>query len=262
MLILAAILIPAIGGIAVTLLSVDDRTRNVLYAGAAILTDLAAVCAMRSGGEVCIARISDNVGLTFRPDTLGNCFLVVVLLLFTFVLFYAFEYMTMEERQPLFYMFYLCTMGAMIAECFAVNLVTMYLSFEFMTLMSMPLVLHERTKEAVAAGLKYLFYSIAGAMMGLFAVFFIYHFAAQPGYFAYGGFLDAAKIAGQEQLLLASVLAGIVGFGAKAGMYPMHGWLPTAHPIAPAPASAILSAMIAKGGVLAVIRLVYFSAGV
>ena len=44
-------------------------------------------------------------------------------------------------------------------------------------------------------------------------------------------------------------------------MYPLHGWLPTAHPIAPAPASALLSAMIAKGGVLAVIRLVYFAVG-
>ena len=98
-------------------------------------------------------------------------------------------------------------------------------------------------------------------MMGLLAIFFIYHFAADPGLFVYGGFLDPAKYSGAENILYAAVLAGIVGFGAKAGMYPLHGWLPTAHPIAPAPASALLSAMIAKGGVLAVIRLVYFSAG-
>ena len=152
-------------------------------------------------------------------------------------------------------------MGALIAECFAGNLVTMYLCFEFLTLTSMPLVLHERSREAIAAGLKYLFYSVAGAMMGLLAIFFVYHFAADPGQFVYGGFLDPSKYAGVENILFAAVLAGIVGFGAKAGMYPMHGWLPTAHPIAPAPASALLSAMIAKGGVLAVIRLVYFAAG-
>ena len=57
------------------------------------------------------------------------------------------------------------------------------------------------------------------------------------------------------------IFLGIVGFGAKAGMYPLHGWLPTAHPVAPAPASAVLSGIIAKAGVLAILRLLYFSVG-
>ena len=214
-----------------------------------------------SGETLRLSELSEGVAIIFRADTLGRCFLAVTILLYTSVLFYSFEYMKMEERIPTFYAFYLISMGALIAECFAGNLVTMYLSFEFLTLTSMPLVLHERTKEAVAAGLKYLFYSVAGAMMGLLAIFFVYHFAGNPELFVYGGFLDPSKYTGAETVLLAAVLAGIVGFGAKAGMYPLHGWLPTAHPIAPAPASALLSAMIAKGGVLAVVRLVYFSVG-
>ena len=53
----------------------------------------------------------------------------------------------------------------------------------------------------------------------------------------------------------------ILGFGVKAGMFPMHGWLPTAHPVAPAPASAVLSGVIVKCGVLGVIRTVYFLFG-
>ena len=53
----------------------------------------------------------------------------------------------------------------------------------------------------------------------------------------------------------------IVGFGTKAGMFPMHGWLPTAHPVAPAPASAVLSGVITKAGVLGIIRSVYYVAG-
>jgi multicomponent Na+:H+ antiporter subunit D len=57
------------------------------------------------------------------------------------------------------------------------------------------------------------------------------------------------------------ILVGIIGFGTKAGMYPMHGWLPTAHPIAPAPASALLSGIITKAGVIAIIRLVYYCVG-
>lgn len=261
MLMFAAIMIPAIGGIAVSAAPLSGRMRNILYACCMILTDIVAIAAAAGDAPLVLAQLSEGVELVFKADLMGRCFLGVTLLLYTCVLFYSFEYMKMEERQPLFFAFYFISMGALIAECLAGNLVTMYLSFEFLTLSSMPLVLHERTKEAVAAGLKYLFYSIAGAMMGLLAIFFIYHFAADPSAFVYGGFLDASRTAGNEMLLYAVVLIGIVGFGAKAGMYPLHGWLPTAHPIAPAPASALLSAMIAKGGVLAVIRLVYFSVG-
>ena len=261
MLMIAAILLPAVLGIVISAVPAADRTRKILYALSVVLTDITAILAAMGNEAVQLGELSEGVGIVCRADTLGRCFLAVTILLYTAVLFYSFEYMKMEERIPSFYAFFLISMAALIAECFAGNLVTMYLSFEFLTLTSMPLVLHERTREAVAAGLKYLFYSVAGAMMGLLAIFFIYHFAADPGLFVYGGFLDPAKYSGAENILYAAVLAGIVGFGAKAGMYPMHGWLPTAHPIAPAPASALLSAMIAKGGVLAVIRLVYFSAG-
>ena len=175
-----------------------------------LLTDIAAVFAAMSGGTLRLSELSEGVAIIFRADTLGRCFLAVTILLYTCVLFYSFEYMKMEERIPTFYAFYLISMGALIAECFAGNLVTMYLSFEFLTLTSMPLVLHERTKEAVAAGLKYLFYSVAGAMMGLLAIFFVYHVAKNPELFVYGGFMDPSKYTGEETVLLAAVLAGTV----------------------------------------------------
>ena len=53
----------------------------------------------------------------------------------------------------------------------------------------------------------------------------------------------------------------MIGFGGKAGMFPLHGWLPTAHPVAPSPASAVLSGIITKGGVLAIIRVAYYLFG-
>lgn len=53
----------------------------------------------------------------------------------------------------------------------------------------------------------------------------------------------------------------LMGFGVKAGLFPMQGWLPTAHPVAPAPASAVLSGIIVKSGVLGIIRVVYFIFG-
>ncbi len=53
----------------------------------------------------------------------------------------------------------------------------------------------------------------------------------------------------------------LLGFGAKAGLYPLHNWLPSAHPVAPAPAHALLSGIIAKVGAIAAIRVIYFTVG-
>ena len=147
------------------------------------------------------------------------------------------------------------------AVCMSADMVTLYFAFELATLSTVPMVMHEMSKESVTAGLKYMFYSIAGALMGLLAVFYVYTCAAGTVSFRYGGLSGQRKIAGHEQLALIIILVGIIGFGTKAGMYPMHGWLPTAHPIAPAPASALLSGIITKAGVVAIIRLVYFCVG-
>lgn len=62
-------------------------------------------------------------------------------------------------------------------------------------------------------------------------------------------------------MTLIALMLIIIGFGTKAGMFPMHGWLPTAHPVAPAPASAVLSGIITKSGVLAIIRVVFYTVG-
>ena len=169
--------------------------------------------------------------------------------------------MKMEEREEAFFAFWFVSFGAVMAACMAGNLLTFYGCFELATLSSMPMVLHERTKEAVSAGLKYLFYSIGGALMGLLAIVALCYYSENANAFAPGGILDGERIAGHESLLRNVTFIGILRFGAKAGMYPLHGWLPTAHPIAPAPASALLSGIIAKLGILAVIRLVFFSAG-
>ncbi len=138
---------------------------------------------------------------------------------------------------------------------------TLYLFYEGMTLLSLPMVLHTRTRQAIAAGLKYLFYSIFGASLALIGFFFTCAYGTTIEFTA-GGVLDPAKIAGHEGILLVVFFLAIVGFAAKAGMFPLHGWLPTAHPVAPAPASAVLSGVITKAGVLAIIRVVYYIAGV
>lgn len=110
------------------------------------------------------------------------------------------------------------------------------------------------------AALKYLFYSICGAYGGLFGIFVLHRYCDSL-FFAAEGVLNPAAAKGHEEILLAAVFVMLVGFGAKAGMFPLHAWLPTAHPVAPSPASAVLSAIIVKSGVLAVIRVVYYIVG-
>lgn len=261
MLFVAAFLFPIIAGI---LAGVRKTSAGMLHARLVIstgITDVLCICAMVFGKKITIVSFSENVCLAFGADGLSRIFAVCGAVLYTLVLFYAFEYMKMEEDEERFFAFYMISFGALLSVAFSSNLVTMYLCFEALTLTTLPLVLHELSKEAVAAGLKYLFYSVAGALMGLLAVFFVCYYTSSDMEFVRGGFLDMAKAAGHEKVLLIACMAGIIGFGTKAGLYPMHGWLPTAHPIAPAPASALLSAIVAKAGVIAIIRLIYYSFG-
>ena len=261
MLYLLSFLCPAFAGILIGTLKLSAKGRRALATFAMILSDVFGGLAAAFGGEVTLFTFAPGITATFRADGLGRFFLVLVLVLYTAVLFYAFEYMQMEEREGMFFAFFFVSLGALLSATMAANLVTFYLSFEFATLTSMPLVLHEMTRDAVAAARKYLFYSIGGALMGLLGVFYVYFCAGASTNFAPGGILDPVKAAENRGMLLALVFVAIVGFGTKAGLYPMHGWLPTAHPIAPAPASSLLSGIIAKAGILAVIRLVYYSVG-
>ena len=261
MLLLATILFPIIFGIVASFAKIDMPTRKRCYTGILLMTDVLALLSMMAGKAVTPVVFSDNLNLSFTLDGVGKLFLAAIISIYTCVCFYSYEYMDHEERPNVFFCFFFISFGALISVAMAANLITLYFCFEMVTLMTVPLVLHDLTKEAVAAGLKYLFYSVAGALLGLLAVFFVYHFTTGDASFVYGGFIDMAKVTGHDKLFLAVIFLGILGFGTKAGMYPMHGWLPTAHPIAPAPASALLSGIVAKAGVIAIIRLVYFSVG-
>ena len=97
--------------------------------------------------------------------------------------------------------------------------------------------------------------------MALAGYFFLSHFLTVQR-FTGGGALNPRLAAEHRPLLLNVYFLMMVGFGAKAGMMPMQAWLPTAHPVAPAPASAVLSGIITKGGVLAMMRVTYYLFGV
>ena len=255
MLLVLTVLLPLLG-VAVSIAPLRRRWRRVLYAAVMLLADGMGLLCAKHGGEISLFRLGGEIRLALFLDGTGRVFLALTLLLYTMSTFYAFDYLKKDRRQHVFFAFWFSSLSAMLAVCMAANLLSFYLCFELATLTTVPLVLHNRTPESNAAALKYLFYSIGGALLGLFAVVTLS--TAGVSGFVFGGALPAGA---RGELLRAAVFAGIVGFGAKAGMFPLHGWLPTAHPVAPAPASALLSGIIVKAGILGVIRLVYFAAG-
>lgn len=260
---LVPILFPAAAGIILLTAKWAERNRKLRTAVvlSVLVIEVAAVfCALSCPGSLTVWELTDQISLTLRVDGISRLFAVLTASVWLVVGIYAVSYMSHEEEESRFFGFYLIVVGVLIGLDFSENLVTMYVFYELMTLTSLPLVLHERTKAAVMAGLKYLFYSVAGAFLALFGIFFLAGTSPSLS-FTPGGVLDPQVYAGKEGLLLAAVFCMLVGFGTKAGMFPLHGWLPTAHPVAPAPASAVLSGLITKSGVLALIRVVYYIAG-
>ncbi len=263
MIMLWAVFLPVLAGVLVLALKDMEGNRRVLTAAfTAVLTAEAAlvILAVMRGGSVTLWRLTDTITLGFRIDRMGGLFAVLTSVIWLLAGIHSTAYMKHEHDERRFYGFYLIVVGVLSGLDFSADLITMYVFYEMMTLTSLPLVLHELTKEAVFAGLKYLFYSVAGAFLALFGIFFLANICGDLQ-FAAGGILTPEMAAGKEGILLFAVFAMIVGFGTKAGMFPLHGWLPAAHPVAPAPASAVLSGVITKAGVIAVIRVVYYVVG-
>ena len=197
----------------------------------------------------------DQISVGFTADPLAKFFVALVIVGWTLVTLYACVYMKHEENEMRFFLFMFFSEGAMLGAALSENLVSMYVFYEMVTLFSMPLVLHSLSKESVAAAKKYLYYSVAGAFLALFGIFVLATNSNTLSFVTGGVDITASP------LVLVGVFTMLLGFGAKAGLFPMHGWLPTAHPVAPAPASALLSGLIAKAGVLAIIRTVFYIVG-
>lgn len=221
---------------------------------------LALAAAWTGDRSVTLFYLMENIPIVFSIDGVGKLFVTFVSIVWAAVGLYSFVYMEHEGEEKRFFGFYLLVYGILVALDFAGNLVTMYLFYELMTLASMPLVLHNGSREAIMAAVKYLLYSMCGAYMGLFGIFFLYQYCDTLA-FVPGGSLNLALAGGNTGILMVAVFAMLIGFGAKAGMFPLHAWLPTAHPVAPSPASAVLSGIIVKSGVLGLIRVVYYVVG-
>lgn len=257
-----AVFLPIVCGVLI-LFFPGLKKRNVLLGVSFLSLAFSMLCALaviaEGQAELHLLRLGGSLEVYFHVDPLGRVFAAVITVVWLMAGIFSCEYMKHEKEEKRYFGFYVLVYGVLMALCFSGNLVTYYMFYEMMTLTTLPLIMHNKSREAIMAGLKYLFYSLCGAYLALFGIYFLNRYAGTLDFTAGGSGLEAAG--GHSALMLAVVFLMILGFGVKAGMFPMHAWLPTAHPVAPAPASAVLSGLVVKMGVLGIVRVIFYVVG-
>ncbi|MCB1742268.1 MAG: monovalent cation/H+ antiporter subunit D family protein, partial [Gammaproteobacteria bacterium] len=197
--------------------------------------------------------------LSLRADALSVLFLTLSAFLWLATTVYAVGYLEKGTGRSRFFGFFGLCVSATAGISMAGNLFTMLLFYEALTIATFPLVVHRGTREAVAAGRVYLAYTLTGGMLVLVATVWLHALLGSVD-FVEAGFAPLRELP-QPVLIIAFFLL-IMGFGVKAALFPLHGWLPRSM-VAPAPVSALLHAVaVVKAGAFAIARVIYDLYGV
>ncbi len=189
-----------------------------------------------------------GMGLSFRADGFRALYALLAAFMWFIAALFSRQYFSHGENRGRYVFFTLLTLTGVVGVFLSDDLYTAFIFFEIMSIASYPWVAHEESREARRAAATYLGVSIACGMVTLMGMMLCYH---RLGDLSYAGLRSAL---GREDMLLPACLM-LVGFCAKAGLAPLHIWLPKAHPVAPAPASALLSGMLTKTGLFGLIAI-------
>ncbi len=194
-------------------------------------------------------------GLVLHGDALSLQFVVLSSLLWLATTIYAIGYMEDSPLRSRFFGYFSLCVSATVGLALAGNLVTFLLFYELLTLATFPLVVTRGTGEALRAGRIYLAFTLAGGALALMGVALLHTLGGTPN-FEPGGYLSPLVDSERFSLMVAFAFL-VVGFGVKAALVPLHGWLPLAM-VAPAPVSALLHAVaVVKAGAFGLVRVVY-----
>ncbi|QLY40221.1 proton-conducting membrane transporter [Hujiaoplasma nucleasis] len=250
---LLIVFIPMFGAVieaVVAKTSIDHRDKSVIYLG--LLTLIIVVFIYPLALEDLIRLEIPNIlllGMSFRIDMLSYSVLLLSSFIWFFVMIYAHEYMKKEEKSTRFFFFLSLTYGSVLGAIMSGDLLTMFLFFEIMTIVSYMLVIHGQNDASYKAGYNYIIMGLIGGFLILTALLLIYF---NIGDLHFESAIDAFSQLGNLKYWVMGLL--VFGFGIKAGMAPVHVWLPRAHPVAPTPASALLSGVMIKVGAFGIIR--------
>ena len=190
-------------------------------------------------------------GLSFELDGFRALYALVGAVMWLMTSMLSKEYFAHHYRnRNRYYFFYLMTLGATLGVFLSADLFTTFIFFEIMSFTSYTWVAHDETPGALRAAETYLAVAIIGGMVMLIGLFLLY---VTLGTLRIDELYVMASACADKGVLWAAGLCILFVFGAKAGMFPLHIWLPKAHPVAPAPASALLSGILTKSGIFGII---------
>lgn len=267
-LILTVILLPIVGGIFLHILKFKTKKGKKLYIFGYVIVNSFLAYVLFSHGTTDYIRVINFAGekldFSFKIDGMSIVFGGLVSALWPLATLYSFAYMEHEQNgrihENIFYSFYTATYGVTLGIAMSGNMLTMYCFYELLTLVTVPLVMHTLSHEAVAASRKYFYYSLGGAAFAFIGLIFLIIFGDSLE-FVYGGVLNLSSAEQNKNLLLFIYFLAFMGFGVKAAVCPFNSWLPQAG-VAPTPVTALLHAVaVVKAGAFAIMRLTYYSFG-
>jgi len=191
-----------------------------------------------------------GLGLKFSLDGFRAFYLLMSAIMWAVTMTVSSEYFDHGHNRNRYYLFNLLTLGATMGVFLSADLYTTFIFFEIMSFVSYVMVAHEENPDAVAGGKLYLGIAVFGGMIMLIGLMAIQSLLGTVDIEALSE--AAAGCSNKKALYIAGFCASI-GFAAKAGAYPLHIWLPKAHAVAPAPASAILSGILTKTGIYGIL---------
>jgi formate hydrogenlyase subunit 3/multisubunit Na+/H+ antiporter MnhD subunit len=257
---LAAVLVSALAIVPILLSGHRPNLREGWTLLAAV-TGLGVVASMVPGvlaGTVYVTELGTfvpGVAFTLRADPLGVLFGLLASLLWLVTSFYSIGYMRglSEHDQTRYFAAFAGSVSAAVGVAFAANLLVLFVFYELLTVATYPLVAHDETAEARAAGRKYLAYTFGGGVAVLAGAILVF-WATGTTAFTPGGIADLAAADPVLARLAFALLAA--GFGVKAALMPLHSWLPDAM-VAPTPVSGLLHAVaVVKSGVFGIARVI------
>ncbi|MCH5257474.1 MAG: proton-conducting membrane transporter [Lachnospiraceae bacterium] len=258
-----AVLLPMIGGALIPLLPFSKRNMMAVYIEIIVLITSALTFMLifnRPVDAFVLFRFTGQLSISFRLDAAGSVFATILAFMWPLATLYSFEYMKHEGHEKIFFAFYTITYGITLGISMAEDIVTLYFFYEMLTLVTVPLVLHTLSREAVLATRTYLYYSLGGAAFAFIGMIFILIYGNSSN-FTPGGVMDLSRMGDNTNLLLLIYVICFCGFSVKAAMCPFSGWLPKAG-VAPTPVTALLHAVaVVKAGAFATMRITYFSFG-
>lgn len=189
-----------------------------------------------------------GIGLYLKLDAFRYIFVFITTFIWFLTTMYSTQYLIKYKNRNRYYAFFMLTLGSTVGIFLSENILNLFTFFEIMSFTSYALIIHDEDQYAHDAGKSYIGMAIGAGMILLMGLFLLYDYTATLNI---SELPSKMRTLGNIKYLISGLI--IIGFGTKASMFPFHVWLPKAHPAAPTPASAVLSAILIKTGIFGII---------